>query len=154
MSRFPHCGRWKFSRKESGDYPPGAEFDSRAPWNEQESKARCVHCGEEFILGDLEEQRGGEVYLCYECIEEHGIRICDSCGGALPLAELLSEIPPSAEDFKSAQARGINLYAEIMCLDCAESARVDLGASESGWIDSLITCAAAERIAEAGKGEA
>lgn len=40
-------------RRESGNYPPGAEFDPRAPWNENEAprtrwsmawKNTCIEC--------------------------------------------------------------------------------------------------------------
>ena len=37
--------------RESGYYPPGAEFDPRAPWNEPDIDDEACHCGNDKLLG-------------------------------------------------------------------------------------------------------
>ena len=49
-------------------YPPGAEHDPHAPWN-QDHMAECEWCGERIDLSDSEETTNGTV-LCQSCYEE------------------------------------------------------------------------------------
>lgn len=58
---------------ESGYYPPGAEFDPRAPWNEKDPPMwSCGYCGEEFP--DIEDHSHFEALdgdtCCYSCLPE------------------------------------------------------------------------------------
>ena len=41
----------------SGDYPPGAEHDPRAPYNEPDGDGECAYCGEPC---------DGELWSCHE----------------------------------------------------------------------------------------
>ncbi len=62
--------------RESGYYPPGAEFDPRDPWNQKD----CDNCGDTGKDEDgddcVECQEGGEckahhqTYPCPDCAEE------------------------------------------------------------------------------------
>ena len=81
-----------YSRRESGHYPPGAEFDPAAPWNEPEPRGTCAGCGEGFNLDDLQEQRAGyELYLCYECTNDRDLRLCEWCGEVVTVSELWAQ---------------------------------------------------------------
>lgn len=62
--------------RESGAYPPGAEFDPRAPWNEKAPPMwSCDICGEEHLDWDMK----------YECLD--GDVCCTAClAEALDLA--------------------------------------------------------------------
>lgn len=60
-------------RMESGGYPPGAEFDPRAPYNEKTPPMwECRYCGEE------QEEVEGEHF--------HGVGGNDVCRACLPEA--------------------------------------------------------------------
>ena len=52
--------------KESGYYPPGAEFDPNAPWNQPDAQV-CAHCDEELDPDTFVEDRVNE--FCDEVCE-------------------------------------------------------------------------------------
>lgn len=45
------------------DYPPGAENDPRAPWNQKDTWGVCVVCEAELTEDDAD----SDVELCSEC---------------------------------------------------------------------------------------
>jgi late competence protein required for DNA uptake (superfamily II DNA/RNA helicase) len=51
-----------------GGYPPGAEHDRRAPWNQQDEKIECSHCKREAEY--IQEILMCHQYYCRQCLLE------------------------------------------------------------------------------------
>ena len=49
--------------RESGFYPPGAEFDPRAPYNQSYFCTKC-----EMDVSDVYEVGSGDTFLCEDCV--------------------------------------------------------------------------------------
>lgn len=55
--------------RESGYYPPGAEFDPRAPYNQKDDDIICPNC-KEFAMEDDEPVDYEQLFTCDECGKE------------------------------------------------------------------------------------
>lgn len=48
------------------DYPPGAEHDPRAPWNQVDDWGMCILCDQDLT----EDEAASDVEICAECRAE------------------------------------------------------------------------------------
>ena len=53
--------------RESGFYPPGAEFDPKAPYNEEQGP-KCPKCFS--VQTGIDHSYSDKYYVCYDCDHE------------------------------------------------------------------------------------